>query len=81
MIDYRIVTETRTAKDLKEKYHEAVMEKATSERIMRKTEESLQKVHVEVLTMIKSAQQTLRRSDKIAPKPTPNLIRVPGAGY
>ena len=71
LINYHTVTETRTAEDLKKKYHKAVKEKATSEQMMRAIEESLQKVHVEVLTMIKRAQQSLRRLDEIALKPNP----------
>ncbi|XP_022777606.1 uncharacterized protein LOC111319040 [Stylophora pistillata] len=71
LIEYRTVTETRTAEDLKKKYHKAVKEKATSEQMMRAIEVSLQKVHVEVLTMIKRAQQSLRRLDEIALKPNP----------
>ena len=39
--------------------------------MMRAIEESLQKVHVEVLTVIKRAQQSLRRLDEIALKPNP----------
>ena len=46
-------------------------EKATSEKMMKSIEESLQKVYEEVLTMIKKAQQSLRRLDEIALKPNP----------
>ena len=38
--------------------------------MMQSLEESLQKVHVEVLTMIKKVQQSLRRLDEIALKPS-----------
>ena len=71
VIKYETVTETRTAEDLKKKYHKAVKEKTTSEKMMQSLEESLQKVHVEVLTTIKKAQQSLRRLDEIALKPNP----------
>ena len=71
LIEYRTVTETRTAEYLRKKYHMAVEEKATSEQMMREIEESLQKVHEEVFTMIKRAQQSIRRLDEIALKPNP----------
>ena len=71
VIEYETVTETRTAEDLKKKYHKAVKDKATSEKMMKSIEESLQKVHVEVLTMIKKAQHSLRRLDEIALKHNP----------
>ena len=71
LIEYKTETETRTVEDLKKKYHRAVKEKATSEKMMKSIEESLQKVHEEVLTMIKKAQQSLRRLDEIALKPNP----------
>ena len=69
---YVTVTETRTVEDLKKKYHKAVKEKATSEKIIKSLEKFFQKVHVEVLTMIKKAQQSLRRLDDIALKPIPS---------
>ena len=71
LIEYKTETETRTVEDLRKKYHRAVKEKATSEKMMKSIEESLQKVHEEVLTMIKKAQQSLRRLDEIALKPNP----------
>ena len=71
LINYHTGTETRTAEDLKKKYHKAVKEKAASEQMIRAIEESLQKVHVEVLTVIKRAQQSLRRLDEIALKLNP----------
>ena len=46
LIEYKLVTETRTVEDLKQKYHKAVEGKATAEKIMRSLEESLQKVHL-----------------------------------
>lgn len=49
----------------------AVQQKATSEQMMKAIEESLQGVHVQVLNMIKRAQQSLRRLDEIALKPNP----------
>ena len=72
LIKYAAVTETRTVEDLKKKYHKAVKEKATSEKIIKSLEKFFQKVHVEVLTMIKKAQQSLRRLDDIALKPIPS---------
>ena len=69
LIEYETITETRTAEDLKKKYHKAVQEKATSKQMMKEIEESLQGVHMEVLTMIKRAQQSLSRLDEIALKP------------
>lgn len=71
LIEYEAVMETRTAEDLKKKYHRAVRQKATSEQMMKLMEKSLQDVHVQVLTMIKKAQQSLRRLDEIALKPNP----------
>ena len=69
LIEYKTVIETRTAEDLKKKYHKAVKQKATSKQMMKEIEESLQGVHMEVLTMIKRAQQSLSRLDEIALKP------------
>ena len=71
LIEYKLVTETRTVEDLKQKYHKAVEGKATAEKMMRSLEESLQKVHLQVLTMIKQAQHSVRRLDEIALKPNP----------
>lgn len=71
LIEYTVVTETRTFEDLKQKYHKAVKGKATAEKMMRSLEESLQKVHLQVLTMIKQAQHSVRRLDEIALKPNP----------
>lgn len=71
LIEYKTVTETRISEDLKKKYHRAVKQKATSEQMMKSIEVSLQDVHVQVLTMIKKAQQSLRRLDEIALKPNP----------
>ena len=70
-IEYKLVTETRTVEDLKQKYHKAVEGKATAEKMMRSLDESLQKVHLQVLTMIKQAQHSVRRLDEIALKPNP----------
>ena len=71
LIEYKLVTETRTVEDLKQKYHKAMQGKATAEKMMRSLEESLQKVHLQVLTMIKQAQHSVRRLDEIALKPNP----------
>ena len=71
LIEYKFVTETRTVEDLKQKYHKAMEGKATAEKMMRSLEESLQKVHLQVLTMIKKAQHSVRRLDEIALKPNP----------
>ena len=71
LIEYKLVTETRTVEDLKQKYHKAVEGKATAEKMMRSLDESLQKVHLQVLTMIKQAQHSVRRLDEIALKPNP----------
>lgn len=71
LIEYVTMTETRTLEYLKKKYHMAVQQKATSEQMMKAMEESLQGVHVQVLNMIKGAQQSLRRLDEIALKPNP----------
>ena len=71
LIEYVTMTETRTFEDLKKKYHMAVQQKATREQMMKAIEESLQDVHVQVLNMIKRAQQSLRRLDEIAFKPNP----------
>ena len=70
-IEYKLVTETRTVEDLKQKYHKAVEGKATAEKMMRSLDESLQKVHLQVLTMIKQAQHSVGRLDEIALKPNP----------
>ena len=72
LIKYAAVTETRTVEDLKKKYHKTVKEKATSKKVIKLLEKYLQKVHVEALTMIKKAQQSLRRLDDIALKPIPS---------
>lgn len=71
LIEHKLVTETRTVEDLKQKYHKAVEGKATAEKMMRSLDESLQKVHLQVLTMIKQAQHSVRRLDEIALKPNP----------
>lgn len=71
LIEYKLVTETRTVEDLKQKYYKAMEGKATAEKMMRSLEESLQKVHLQVLTMIKQAQHSVRRLDEIALKPNP----------
>lgn len=71
LIEYKLVTETRTVEDLKQKYHKAVEGKATAEKMMRSLDESLQKVHLQVLTMIKQAQHSVGRLDEIALKPNP----------
>lgn len=71
LIEYKLVTETRTVEDLKQKYHKAVEGKATAEKMMRSLDESLQEVHLQVLTMIKQAQHSVGRLDEIALKPNP----------
>lgn len=71
LIEYQTIKETRTAEDLKRKYHKAVQQKATSEQMMKAIEESLQGVHSQVLNMITRAQQSLRRLDEIALKSSP----------
>jgi len=71
LIEYKTVIETRTIEDLKRKYLKAVQGKATAQKMMNSLEESLQKVHVQVLTMIKQAQKSIRRLDEIALKPNP----------
>ena len=71
LIEYHTIKETRTVEDLKKKFHKAVQQKATSEQMMKAIEESLQGVHMQVLNMIKRAQQSLRRLDEIAVKPNP----------
>ena len=71
LIKYETSTEERTAQDLKEKYHKAVQDKATSKEMMKAIEESLQAVHIQVLDMIKRAQQSLSRLDEIALRPNP----------
>ena len=71
LIEYETIPEIRTAQDLKRKYHRAVKGKATSEQMMKSMAESLEGVHVQVLTTIKKAQQSLRRLDEIALKPNP----------
>ena len=68
LIEYQTIKETRTVEDLKKKFHKAVQQKATSEQMMKAIEESLQGVHIQVLDMIKRAQQSLRRLDEIALK-------------
>ena len=71
LIEYKVITETRTLECLKEKYHKAVKEKATAVEMMRSLNESLKKVHIQVLTMIKKAQKSARRLDEIALKSKP----------
>ena len=71
LIEHQVVTETRTLEFLKNKYHKAVQEKATTVQMMSSLEESLRKVHCQVLTMIKQAQKSVRRLDEIALKPNP----------
>lgn len=71
LIEYVTKPEKRTSEDLKKKYRRAVQQKATSEQMMKSIEDSLQEVHVQVYTTIKSAQQCLRRLDEIALKPNP----------
>ena len=67
LIKYETITETRTAEHLKQKYHRAVKQKATSEQMMKSMEDSLQKVHVQVYatrsqTWMEAAHTVPRRS-------------------
>ena len=71
LIKYVTITETRTLKHLKQKYHKAVKGKATCKQMMKSIEDSLQEVHIQVYTTIVTAQQSLRRLDEIALKPNP----------
>ena len=71
LIKHRVVTETRTAENLKQRYHIALQGKATAEKMMSSLEEFLQNVHEQIRTMIKKAQQSVRRLDEIALKPNP----------
>ena len=71
LIQYKTITETRTAQHLKEKYQKAVQQKAKSEQMIESIKQSVQNVHVKVLDMIKRVQESLRRLDKIALKPNP----------
>jgi len=76
LIEYKTITETRTAEHLKEKYQKAVQLKASSKQMIESIKESLQNVHVEVLNMIKRAQESLHRLDEIALKPANPLTQV-----
>ena len=71
VIEYKVVLETRTAENLKKKYHKAVQNKASTKQMITSLDEALQEVHVQVLNMIKKAQQSVRRLDEIALKPNP----------
>ena len=71
LVEYQTIKETRTVEDLKKKYHKAVQQKATSKQMMKAIEASLQGVHIQVLNLIKRAQQSLCRLDEIALKPNP----------
>lgn len=71
VIEYKVVLETRTAENLKKKYHKAVQNKASTKQMITSLDQALQEVHVQVLNMIKKAQQSVRRLDEIALKPNP----------
>ena len=71
LITMNPVIETRTIEDLKLKDLKALQGKVTAQQMMSSLEESLQKVHDQVLAMIKQAQQSVRRLDEIALKPNP----------
>ena len=71
LIEHRVITETRTQENLKKKYHEAVLEKATTKQLMTSLNESPLEVHLQVFTKIKQAQESGRRLDEIALKPNP----------
>ena len=71
LIQYKTITETRTAEHLKERYQKAVQQKAKSEQMIELIDESLQGIHSQVVNIIKRAQQSLRRLDEIALKPNP----------
>ena len=71
LIEYKTITKTRTAEHLKEKYQKAVQQKVKSEQMIELIDESLQGVHIQVVNIIKRAQQSLRRLDEIALKLNP----------
>ena len=71
LIEHRVVTETRTQEDLEKKYHEAVLEMATTKQMITSLNKSLLEVHFQVLTKIKQAQKGARRLHEIALKPNP----------
>ena len=71
VIEYKVVLETRTLETLKKKYHKAVQNKASTKQMITSLDQALQEVHVQVLNMIKKAQQSVRRLDEIALKPNP----------
>ena len=71
VIEYKVVLETRTAENLKKKYHKAVQNKASTKQMITSLDQALQEVHVQVLNMIKKAQESVRRLDEIALKPNP----------
>lgn len=71
LIKYELIVETRTLESLKKKYHKAMKKKATTKQMITVLDLALQKVHEQVLNMIKQAQQSVRRLDEIALKPNP----------
>lgn len=71
VIEYKVVIEKRTSENLKLKYHKAVQNKASTKQMITSLDQALQEVHVQVLNMIKKAQQSVRRLDEIALKPNP----------
>ena len=71
LIEYKTITETRTAEHLMKKYQKAVQQKAKSEQMIESINESLQNVHAKVLDIIKRVSGSLRRLDEIALKPNP----------
>lgn len=71
LIKHKLVEETRALESLKKKYHKAMKKKATAKQMITVLDLDLQKVHKQVLNMIRQAQQSVRRLDEIALKTNP----------
>lgn len=69
--EYRPVTKTQTAQDLKTKYDIATGEKDAAEQILKKLEDEYEEVQVEVTVMMDDSSACLNRLKEIALKPDP----------
>jgi len=67
LIEYEIVTETRTSDDLNKNYEKAVSGKSRVEGMIVQLEEFLQGVHSRVMGMSYQAQQSLSRLAETQP--------------
>ena len=71
LIEKETVDETRTSEDLKMRYNNAVSLKSQVDCTIKQLNEDIQSVEVQLITMKDQIQQSLRRLDEIAFKPSP----------